>query len=88
MRPMTMEIHPEGSQPIALFDLSIKDIEQRRRERIVLPSIGKAYGKLGFSSRKTLQTAIRNKERVMYQGKWYAVRYEDSRWDSVPLPKS
>lgn len=60
---------------VAMYDLSIKDIDDRKRKRKVYPSIQKAVQYILNVTPKSLQRRIKNKERVIgTDGKYYAVR--------------
>jgi len=65
-----------GHLRVAFYDLSIENIDERKRKRKIYPSIQKATQYVLNLSPKALQTKIKNKERVVgTDGKYYAVRY-------------
>lgn len=64
-----------GHCRIAMYDLSIEDIEERKRRRKIYPTIQKATQYILNVTPKSLLTKIKNKERVVgHDGKYYAVR--------------
>lgn len=85
MKPMTLPISDETDQvPIAIFDLTIQDVNERREKRKVAESKTMAVRVLGLSCRTRLETIIRNRERYHWNGKPVAIRYEHSKFDKTP----
>lgn len=61
---------------IALYDMSIEDVKERRENRIVYESVKKASAKLGVSE-NVLKRASANKERLFLKALngEYAIRH-------------
>ncbi len=82
MKAMTLpNIATEDGVKVAIFDLSIKDVNERREKRRIAESKGMAVRILGLCSTTRLETIIRNRERITYQGKLVTVRYEYKKYD-------
>lgn len=61
---------------IALYDMSIEDVKERREKRIEFESVKKASAKLGISE-NILRRASANKDRLFLKAlnKEYAIRH-------------
>ncbi len=81
MKPMTLLTVHMDSVKVAIFDLSIEDVEERREKRLIAESKALAARVLGLASINRLETIIKNRERVAYKGGWVAVRYENPKFD-------
>lgn len=75
------------SVKIAIFDLSIPDVEDRRVRRLIAESKALAARVLGLASINRLETIIRNREKVAYKGHFVAVRYEHPKYDQPCMQK-
>ena len=82
MKPMTLPLgsFTEGTK-VAIFDLTIENVDERRERRLIAESKALAVKVLKLASVSRLETIIRNKERIMYRDKPVAVRYEDKKYD-------
>lgn len=82
MKPMTLPLatFTDGTK-VAIFDLSIENLDERRERRLIAESKALATRVLKLASISRLETIIRNRERIKYNGKDVAVRYEDNKFD-------
>ncbi len=82
MKPMTLPYTTitDGTK-VAIFDLSIKNLDERRERRLIAESKALAMRVLGLCSINRLETIIRNREHMTWQGKKITVRYEHPKYD-------
>lgn len=82
MRAMTLpNIAGEDGVKVAFFDLSIKDVNERRLKRTIAESKAFAARVLGLASINRLEAIIRNRERITWNGKTITIRYEHPKFD-------
>ncbi len=84
MKPMKLpclDIAIQDGTKIAIFDLRITDVDERRAKRLIAESKSLAARVLGLASINRLETIIKNRERITFRGHQVAVRYEYPKFD-------
>jgi len=71
----------EEGVKIAIFDLTIPDVNERRERRWIAESKAMAVRALGLASINKLESIIRNREQATLKGKPVAVRYENPKFN-------
>lgn len=82
MKPMTLlHLNTMDSVKVAIFDLSIEDVNERRERRLIAESKALAARVLGLASINKLEAIILKREHLTWNGRKVAVRYEHPKYD-------